>query len=149
MSRAQGHVAPEDACIECGEYGSVRCGCCGFPLCGMHHELGGGFCPRFTPIGGVPVCPYPNEVYVRPLPRPQGQEPIVLEAATATAYHLPSHHGEDGTLCGVDNDGLDERPLEDVLIDDHNLCLMCERAARYERRARKRMVHRDLEVDDE
>jgi len=39
-------VDPADACIECGKQAGLFCGTCGFPLCGKHHELGGGFCSK-------------------------------------------------------------------------------------------------------
>mgnify|MGYP001579129076 CR=1 FL=1 len=35
----------ERACIECGEPGLDWCCCCGGWLCGMHSEIGAGFCP--------------------------------------------------------------------------------------------------------
>lgn len=140
-------VAVEDACIECGRYGNHRCGCCGFPLCGRHHETGGGFCTKFTPISDVPVCAYSNEVYVRPLPRPDGEEPWVLDDGHATTFHLPSPGDVAKPFCGQSASRVTSRPLEDVLVDDHDLCSECAQAARYERRARKRQAARDLVTD--
>lgn len=35
----------ERACIECGAPGLDCCCCCGGWLCGMHSEIGAGFCP--------------------------------------------------------------------------------------------------------
>ena len=35
---------PENACAECGRPGIDSCQCCGAPLCGMHGEIGAGFC---------------------------------------------------------------------------------------------------------
>lgn len=137
--------APEDACIECGTYGAHRCGCCGFPLCGRHHEVGGGFCTRFTPIADVPLCAYSTDVYVRALPRPDGEEPWVLDDGHGVAFHLPSPGDPETPFCGgLPASRVTSRPLGDSLIDDHDLCEDCAQAARYERRARKRRVARDL-----
>lgn len=137
---------PEDACIECGKYGDLRCGCCGFPLCGRHHEVGGGFCTRFTPIEDVPLCAYSNDVYVRALPRPDGEEPWVLDDGHGVAFHLPSPGDPETPFCGgLPASRVTSRPLGDSLIDEHDLCEDCAEAARYERRARKRLVARDLQ----
>lgn len=136
--------APEDACIECRTYGAHRCGCCGFPLCGRHHETGGGFCTRFTPIADVPLCVYGDEVYVRPLPRPE-DGPFVLDDGHGVAYHLPDPDGSGAPFCGgLPPTRVTSRPLEDVLIDDYDLCSDCADAARYERRARKRAIAREF-----
>lgn len=35
---------PEMACVECGKLSIDYCQCCGGPLCGMHSEVGCGFC---------------------------------------------------------------------------------------------------------
>jgi len=35
---------PETACMECDKPGIDACQCCGGPLCGMHSEIGCGFC---------------------------------------------------------------------------------------------------------
>lgn len=35
---------PETACIECYQPGIDTCQCCGGWLCGMHSEIGCGFC---------------------------------------------------------------------------------------------------------
>lgn len=50
----------EHRCIECGDEALDRCQCCGAPLCGRHHETGGGFCQDFTSVetdlGRIPAC---------------------------------------------------------------------------------------------
>lgn len=140
--------APEDACIECGKYGAHRCGCCGFPLCGRHHETGGGFCTRFTPIEDVPLCAYDHEVYVRALPRPDDETPFVLDDGHGVAFHLPAPDNPEEPFCGgLPATRVTSRPLEDVLIDRHDICSDCAEAARYERRARKLVVARELRAD--
>jgi hypothetical protein len=88
-------VDPETACIECGDRGSLRCGCCGFPLCGMHHELGGGFCRSFTSVAGVPVCIYDHGVYVGVDPRDEA----VVFRGSSDEYHLPDGEASDRPLC--------------------------------------------------
>lgn len=35
---------PETTCAECNRPGIDNCQCCGAPLCGMHSEVGAGFC---------------------------------------------------------------------------------------------------------
>lgn len=35
---------PELACVDCGRPGLDMCQCCGGWLCGMHSEIGCGFC---------------------------------------------------------------------------------------------------------
>jgi len=42
---------PERACVSCGRPGIDQCQCCGNWLCGMHGEIGGGFC-RDCPTAG-------------------------------------------------------------------------------------------------
>lgn len=38
------HEDDPPACIDCGKPGLDCCQCCGGYLCGMHSEVGGGFC---------------------------------------------------------------------------------------------------------
>lgn len=119
---------PANACIECGEPMSARCGCCGYPLCGKHHELGGGFCRSFTTVGGTPVCVYDNDVYVGVWPRTEH----VLTVEDSEVYHLPKYEDDDCTapLCRPAEVGKDRETLESATDDDRELCTHCERAAR-------------------
>jgi len=119
---------PASACIECGEPMSSRCGCCGFPLCGKHHELGGGFCRSFTTVGGTPVCVHDHDVYVGVWPRTEH----VLTVEDSGVYHLPKYEDDDCTapLCRPSEVSKDRETLDTATDDDRELCTLCERAAR-------------------
>ena len=82
---------PSQACIDCGDRGDLRCGCCGYPLCGRHHETGGGFCGQHFSVGGVPLCLH-DEIAVGV--RPHGE--TVLAVNGGDVYHLPDEAGSTG-----------------------------------------------------
>lgn len=134
------HVSIEDACIECGNRASLRCGCCGFPLCGMHHELGGGFCPSFFSVGGVGVC-LSAEVHVGVYPR----EEVVLIDTDAGSFHLPDEEGADVSACEGD-----QRPrvtLAEARDRDCELCDDCAQAARDRYQAFQDELEREMDND--
>jgi len=135
------HPSPEDACIECGKYGMDRCGCCGFPLCGKHHELGGGFCSKFFAVGGTPICVYDFEVYVGVHPR----DDTVLVGDGRKQIHLPDEDGSGYPACDPDGDELVEITLDDF---DGELCDECATEARKRFKARQEELSAEMEADD-
>jgi len=120
--------APEDQCIECGKRGDLRCGCCGFPLCGKHVELGGGFCSEHFSVGGVSVCTYDFEVYVGV----RAREETVLVVEDNGVYHLPDDVVEETTApaCRPAEDGKERVPLASAREEDRELCTHCAAEAR-------------------
>lgn len=44
---------PEIACVDCGRPGLDCCQCCGGYLCGMHSEIGCGFCKACPTQGWI------------------------------------------------------------------------------------------------
>jgi len=131
-------VDPETACIECGSRGALRCGCCGYPLCGKHHELGGGFCGSFFSVGGVGLCVYDHEVYVGVFPR---DETVVLRAST-DEYHLPAGDGSDRPAC---HDASGVRVTLDEAFDrDRELCDDCANKARERYEAKQAELRAEL-----
>jgi hypothetical protein len=137
--RPQDQPAPEDQCIECGSYGGLFCGCCGYPLCGKHHELGGGFCSKYFRVGGTPVCAYDFDVYVGVRPR----ETRILVGDGRKQIHLP--HDEDSAVpaCDPDGDELYEVTLADF---EGELCDECADEAR--RRYQERQEELAAEMED-
>jgi|GEM_PF-1863780 len=114
-------VPIEDQCAECGQRGSLRCGCCGFPLCGKHHELGAGFCSRYHETVH-PACVWPEDVYVF---GGYGDVDVLVTDPDADVFHL-SHHDEDTSntdpLCSSDGD-MTTVACSEV---DTDLCDDCE-----------------------
>lgn len=127
-------VDPECSCIDCGaEAHNARCGCCGFPLCSMHYEVGGGFCGEHFTVGGVPVCTRGQTVAVGV----RGREETVLVLPTTDAdttngvFHLPDEAGTTAPAC---------RPREDKKVGisvyaareelGRELCIHCAKTAR-------------------
>ena len=137
-----GHVAIEDACIECGERASLRCGCCGFPLCGMHHELGGGFCRSFFGVGGVGVC-LSADVHVGVYPR----EEVVLIDVESGSFHLPDE--EDSDIPACERDQHPRVTLAEARDRDCELCDNCAQVARDRYAEAQEQRKREMSSQDE
>lgn len=118
---------PETSCIECGKEAHMFCGCCGFPLCGMHHELGAGFCTSYFSVGGVPLCIYDHDVYVGVWPR---DEHVLVSDADSDVFHLPDDKGAHAPACRPQEDSKTAATLETVQELDRELCEHCETEAR-------------------
>jgi len=116
---------PSQACIDCGDRGMYRCGCCGYPLCGLHHGTGGGFCGKHFTVGGVGVCLH-NDISVGVRPR----EATVLAVHDSDVYHLPDEEGSRAPACRPREDGKFHVPLSEVQAADRDLCAHCAKAAR-------------------
>jgi hypothetical protein len=111
------------ACIDCGDRGTRRCGCCGYPLCHRHHETGGGFCGQHFSVGGVPLCLH-DEIAVGHRLR----EEIVFVPNDGYVYHLPDESGSQAPACRPADDS---KPMVSLAeIDDQELCSDCASAAR-------------------
>lgn len=123
------HVPIENACIECGKEAGIHCGCCGFPLCGMHHELGAGFCRKYHHVGGVSVCIYRSDVYVGTRPR---EETVLTTRGPTDHYHLPDEADAAAPACSPDPVGLVVSvTLAEARDRDLDLCQLCELEARH------------------
>lgn len=139
--------APENQCVECGDYGAVRCGCCGFPLCGKHHELGAGFCSEHHTVGGVAVCTYDHEVYVgvRPL------EEFVLVVTDSDVFHLPDGHDDEpanAPACRPAEDSKAVVTLEIAREADRELCTHCADEARNRHEQFREEMAREFGVNE-
>jgi hypothetical protein len=140
-SRHDPQPSPEDACMECGEYGINLCGCCGFPLCGKHHELGGGFCSKFFSVGGTPVCAYDFEVYVGVHPR----ETRILVGDGRKQIHLPDDDDSAVPACDPDGEELVEVTLADF---EGELCDECANEARKRYQERQEELVAEMEGEE-
>jgi hypothetical protein len=122
---------PSEQCIECGKRGDLFCGCCGFPLCGKHHELGAGFCSEHHTIGGVAVCTYDFEVYVGVHAH---EETVLVTDGDADVYHLPDEFEEEtasqAPACRPAEDSKVRISLENACDKDMELCEHCADEAR-------------------
>jgi len=131
-------VDPADACIECGKQAGLFCGTCGFPLCGKHHELGGGFCSKHHHVGGVSVCVYRTEVYVGTWPR---EESVVRLHEPFEGFHLPHSDDESVPACRPETElRSQELTLDDARARDLDCCADCKLEARH----RYALFQRDL-----
>ena len=115
---------PSQACIDCGDRGTYRCGCCGYPLCGRHHETGGGFCGQHFSVGGVSLCLH-DEIAVGVWPR---EETVLV--AHHDIYHLPDEEGSQAPACRPREDGKADLPLAVARAADRDLCGHCATVAR-------------------
>jgi hypothetical protein len=123
-------VDPTQACIDCGDRGVMRCGCCGYPLCGRHHETGAGFCSRHFTVGGVSLCLH-EEIAVGARPR----EATVLVVHDGDVFHLPDEEGSRAPACRPREDGKVDVSLALARAADRDLCIHCAKAARQRYRA--------------
>jgi hypothetical protein len=114
---------PSQACIDCGDRGTRRCGCCGYPLCHRHHETGGGFCNQHFTIGGVPLCLHDEIVVGHRL-----REETVFVPNNGYVYHLPDDSGSQATACRPRDDSKPMLSLAEIV--DQELCSHCASAAR-------------------
>jgi len=118
-------VDPSQWCIDCGDRGTYRCGCCGYLLCHQHHETGGGFCSRHFSVGGVAVCLH-DEIAVGVRPR----EATVLVVHDGGVYHLPDQEGSRAPACRPREDSKADVSLALARAADRELCTHCAKAAR-------------------
>lgn len=142
--RGEQRPDPSDQCIECGDYGAIRCGCCGYPLCGMHHELGGGFCSASHTVGGVTVCVYDDEVYVGVQPR---EASVLVASADADHYHLPDDPDTTAPACRPREDDKTAVTLELARENDLELCSHCATEARNRKEAFDDRIEREFTED--
>jgi hypothetical protein len=139
---------PAHACIDCGREAGLRCGCCGFPLCGRHHEVGGGFCTEHFSVGGVGVCTRGDRVYVGVHPR---EEIVLVTDGDADAFHLPDAF--DGrasrrAACQVAESPTLRVKLSAARENGMELCEHCADAARERHEQFREELAAEMEGDD-
>lgn len=134
----EGHVLHDEPdpgdpmlwCWECGDEALAKCGCCGAPLCGRHHEVQAGFCSEFT---SVPETDFPGctrfDTFI-PFERAyfDDLEVIIAEGGDdELLYHIIA---DDDHLCQVEETGATERVvLHEAAEKDYRCCPDCEREA--------------------
>jgi len=117
----------EDMCVDCSNEGHLRCGCCGFRLCGKHHEIQGGFCSRYFETRWS-VCVWPEDVYVINMP----DHEVLQTPGNGEVYHLPANPSDAETTapaCRPAEDGKVRVPMREV-DDDAEICDLCEQRVR-------------------
>ena len=127
---------PADCCHECSRTGHDRCGCCGTNLCGMHHELQGGFCSAFGTIGDdVPACAHTvwGVVVNARMAYSRDDQPTVLvtpsKESDQAVYHVHADPQDQprAPLCRPDERSKERVGLVEAVDErDLRLCERCE-----------------------
>ena len=116
----------EDLCVDCAnEAYNHRCGCCGFPLCGKHHEVQGGFCSRYfeTPWA---VCVWPRDVYVIGMP----DHEVLQTPGEVDVFHVPADPSDDTCTAPACRPAEGEKERVAMCDVDAELCDLCEQEIR-------------------